>query len=191
MNAPMIDWAESRLYKLRLADVEVLQRAGVFDNGPRVELIEGVLIAVSPQGRLHVFVKNELTFRFRLALAALGSPLTALCESTVEVSDESAPEPDLVLTDAPKGSGYLPVNSLALAVEVSDTSLRMDLGRKRSLYAAAGVPEYWVIDVNKGQVHRFANPADGAYRAEPPISLAGDLQSLTMPDLRIDGASIL
>ena len=191
MNASPLDWTDPQPFKLRIADVELLEEAGALDERPRVELIEGMLIAMSPQQRPHVFVKNELTFRFRLALAALHSPLSALCEATVEMSSESAPEPDVILTDAPKGAGYVPVGSLALAIEVADTSLRFDLGRKRRLYAAAGVPEYWVIDVKGAEVHRFADPSDGAYRAEPPIPLAGDLQSLTMTDLRIDGSGIL
>lgn len=190
MNAPRIDWNGVEHFKLRLQDVELLQRAGVLD-GRKVELIEGVLIAVSPQLRPHSYVKNELNHRFRMALSALGSALSAQSEATVEITPETAPETDIALTDAPMGDGYVPVASVALAIEVADTSLRRDLGEKRDIYAAAGVPEYWVVDVNKAHVHRFAEPRDGVYRAEPPIPLAGELRSLTMPDLAIDGRGIL
>ena len=191
MNAPIIDWAESRPYKLRLTDVEVLQRAGTFDDGPRVELIEGVLIAVSPQLRAHSFLKNELTHRFRMALSGIDSTLSAQSEVTVQISPTSAPEPDIALTNEPNGEGYVPVASVALLVEIANSTLRFDLGDKRDIYAAAGVPEYWVVDVNKAEVHRFADLTEGAYRPEPPIPLAGALRSLTMPDLRIDGAGIV
>lgn len=190
MNAPRIDLNQAELFKLRLTDVELLQRAGVLDRR-KVELIDGVLIAVSPQYRPHSYPKNELNFRFRLALSALCSALSSQTEVTVEITPETAPEPDIVLTDSPMGEGCVPVASVALAVEVADASLRRDLTEKRDIYAAAGVPEYWVVDVNRAEVHRFAEPRDGAYRAEPPIPLAGELRSLTMPDLVIDGAGIL
>lgn len=190
MNAPRTDWNEFELFKLRLSDVELLQRAGVLD-GQRVELIEGVLIAVSPQLRPHSYVRNELARRFWRALDLLGSNLSAETEITMQITPETAPEPDLSLTSEPKGGGYVPIASVALAIEVSDTTLRYDLGKKRDIYARAGVPEYWVIDVNRAEVHRFANPDNGVYRAEPPIPLAGMLQSLTVPDLAIDGAGIL
>ena len=62
---------------------------------------------------------------------------------------------------------------------------------KRDIYAAAGVPEYRLVDVNKAEVHRFADSRDGVYRAEPPVPLAGELRSLTMPELAIDGGGIL
>lgn len=190
MNAPRIDWNGVEHFRLRLSDVELLQRAGVLD-GRKVELIEGVLIAVSPQLRLHSYVKNEMTRRFWKALDALQSPLSAETEVTVEITPETAPEPDIALTDAPIGDGYVPVASVALAIEVADSSLRRDLGEKRDIYAAAGVPEYWVVDVNGARVHRFAGTRDGVYRAEAPIPLAGELRSLTMPDLAIDGTGIL
>ena len=191
MNAPRIDWNEVEHFRLKLSDVELLQRAGVLD-GQRVELIEGVLIAVSPQYRPHSYVKNELARRFWRVLEALGSPLSAETEVTIEITPETAPEPDIALTDAPMGEGYVPVESVALAVEIADSSLRRDLGEKRAIYAGAGILEYWVVDISEARVHRFADPHDGAYRAEPPtIPLAGELRSLTMPELAIDGSGIL
>ena len=190
MNAPRIDWNAVEHFKLRLADVELLQRAGVLDK-QRVELIEGVLLAVSPQYRPHSYTRNELSRRFWKALGELHSPLSAEPEVTVKISEDTAPEPDIVLTDAPMGEGYVPVASVALAIEIADSSLRRDLGDKRDIYAIAGVPEYWVVDVDKAEVHRFADARDGTYRAEPPIPLAGELRSLTMPELVIDGGGIL
>jgi Uma2 family endonuclease len=177
-------------FKLRIEDYELLDRAGAF-HGQRVELIEGVLIAMSPQRRPHSYLKNELTFRFRLALAAKGSDLSAQSEPTVQISATSAPEPDIALTTAPKGEGYVPIASVAMVVEIADTSMRFDMAEKRDIYAEASVPEYWVIDVGRTEVHRFHGPADGAYRQEPPVPLAGELRSLTIPDLAIDGTGIL
>lgn len=191
MNAPSIRFDEPQLFKLTLADVEQLQRIGAFNGRPKAELIEGVLLAVSPQLRPHSYVKNELTFRLRLALTTLGSALSAQSEATIRISPRTAPEPDIMLTDAPMGVGYIPLTSVALVVEIADTSLLFDLREKRDIYASAGISEYWVVDVNAAQVHRFSQPAEGGYTAEKPIPLAGPLASLTLPDLVIDGHGIL
>ena len=91
INAPRIDWNGIEHSRLRLSDVELLQRAGVLD-GRKVELIEGVLIAASPQYRPHSYLKNELNHRLRMALSALGSTLSSQTEATVEVTPETAPE---------------------------------------------------------------------------------------------------
>ena len=187
----MLAPGELNPFKLTVDAFRVLDDAGVFAGSGRAELIEGMLVAMSPQQRPHSFAKNELTYRLRVALEALGSPFAAQSEPTVALSPHSALEPDIVLTDAPRGEGYVPAVSLALAVEIADSSLRHDLGDKKSLYAHAGVPEYWVVDVAKGVVHRFWQPSDGVYRAERPVQLAGELRSLTIPDLAVDGASIL
>ena len=103
----------------------------------------------------------------------------------------NAPDPDIVVSMKPGSQRYFDVTGAALLVEVSRTTVRRDLRVKRDIYAAAGVPEYWVVDVEKRLVHRFWNPRDGAYQAVEPIPLAGELRSLTMPDLVIDGAGIL
>ena len=78
-----------------------------------------------------------------------------------------------------------------MLIEVAHTTLRKDLRVKRDPYAAAGVPEYWVIDVKKMQVRRFWRLVDGVYKAEPPVPLAGELTSLTIDGLTIDGSGIL
>ena len=190
MNAPWSKPGDAELFRLQLSDVELLQRAGVFDQ-KKVELIEGVLIAVSPQYRPHSSVRNELCRRFWRALDATGSHLSAEQEVTVQLSSDTAPEPDIALTSEPFGHGYVPLGSVALVIEIADSTLHYDLGKKRDIYARGGIAEYWVVDVNGREVHRFADPRDGEYRAEPPVPLAGPLQSLTVPDLAIDGSGIL
>jgi Uma2 family endonuclease len=54
-------------------------------------------------------------------------------------------------------------DALLLAIEVSDSSLRDDLGAKRLSYAKAGVPHYWVVDINAAQTHVFGEPLKGDY----------------------------
>lgn len=177
--------------KLTVDDFAVLHDAGAFVNHKRAELIDGVIVCMSPQTSLHVLVANRLARRLGIALDTIGSPLEALVAPTVAIPPHNAPEPDVALLLTTSGQRYFPLESMALAIEVSRTTLRYDLTTKRDLYARAAVPEYWVVDVEGERVHRFQSPRDGAYLPMLPIPLAGELRSLTMPELAIDGTGIL
>ena len=154
-------------FRLTVDQYRSLDDSGAFQDSQRVELIEGMIACLSPQASVHTTVAFELAVRLREKLREIGSPFTAVTTPTVAMPPHNALDPDVGV-------------------------VRPRAGRdKKRLYARTGIPEYWVVDVKKLEVHRFASPTDGAYRAEPPIPLAGDLQSLTMPDLTIDGSGIL
>ena len=177
-------------FRLRMEHYEMLDRAGAFLER-RVELIEGVLIEMSPQRTPHSFTKNELTYRLRRALEEIESALLAQAEVTLPLGPHSAPDPDIVLTSAPKGHDYIPLTSVALVVEIAATSLRYDLGDKKNLYAAAGIPEYWVVNVAARKVHRFWASEDGCFAQSDESRLDGPIASATIPNLAIDGSGIL
>ncbi|MCU6454890.1 Uma2 family endonuclease [Sphingomonas sp. A2-49] len=180
-----------RPVKLTVDDFALLHAAGALAGYHHAELIEGTVTDMSPQQRPHSFAKNELTHRLRMALEAMGSRFTAQSEVTLALPPHNAPEPDIVVTDAPRGEGYMPASSVALVVEVADSSIRYDLGDKQRLYAAGGIAEYWVVDVTEGVVHQFWNAADGEFARSHTLPLAGRLTSVTLPELAIDGAGIL
>ena len=178
-------------FPLRIEDYELLDRAGVFE-GRRVELIEGVIVAVNAEHRPHTRVKNELMFRFRLALRALGSDLEAFVEPTLALPPRNMPEPDVVVAHMPTiENDYFRLPHMVLVIEVGASTLRSDLGTKCRMYAAQAVPEYWVVDVYGREVHQFWSPSDGAYLERQTVPLAGELRALTMPELAIDGTGIL
>ncbi|WP_375392328.1 Uma2 family endonuclease [uncultured Sphingomonas sp.] len=181
---------EPRPFKLRIEDYELLDRAGAF-QGLRVELIGGRVVVVNARFQAHGLVKNRLGRRLQSALEAMGSDLETVIEGSLALSANDLPDPDILVGAVTPVRDYIRVDQVALVIEVADTSIRHDLGEKRDLYAIGKVPEYWVVDVNTAVVHRFWEPQEGVYRAEPPIPLAGELRSLTMPELTIDGAGML
>ena len=186
----MATLSELQPFRLRIEDYELLDRTGVFE-GRRTELIEGVVVAVSPEMSPHTLLKNELMFRFRLALRALKSSYDAYVEPSLSLPPHNMPAPDVLISLASARRKYFGLEDTALVIEVGASSIRTDLGVKLRMYAAQGVAEYWVVGVRRSEVHQFWNLRDGAYTETRIVPLAGELRSATMPDLAIDGSGIL
>lgn len=145
---------------------EVMQmvEAGILSEDERVELLLGVLTEKAVKSPEHEGTKHRL-LRWLLSGGPLGG-----CEVRVEaalvVPDRtSLPEPDLSVVAGPADLHRHPDAAL-LAIEVSMASLRVDLGVKPPLYAAAAVREYWVVDVCARNVRVFTDPTPRGYETE-------------------------
>jgi len=116
-----------------------------------------------PIGSRHAEVVRLLTKRL---LRAIGDAAEVSAQLPVRLSLRSEPQPDCAIIKA-KSGGYRsahPVPSdVLLLVEVSDSTLRYDLGKRASLYAAHGIPEYWVFDLQRNRVWRHRAPAGREY----------------------------
>lgn len=177
--------------KLTIEQFELLDRSGAFDRYAKTELIEGAIYAMQGQFRPHSFAKSELYFRLRMALNAIDSLLMPIVEGSVAMPPLSAPEPDICLTAAPRGEGYIPLDSVALAVEVSDSTAAFDLKDKAALYASKGVPEYWVLEIPAATLHQFWGPEDSHYRESRSISIGDRIESLTIPGLAVESDGLI
>jgi Uma2 family endonuclease len=129
-----------RPVKLRVEDYLLLDRSGAFEEYTKTELIEGEIWFMNAQHRPRAYVKMELYDRLRDALRALNSRDRPMIEVSIDIPPHNAPEPNIVATSEPVGEGLVPLNSVALVVEVSDATLDGDLGRKAALYARHGIP---------------------------------------------------
>jgi len=129
--------------------------AGLLDGEP-VELVDGLLRHVSPQGPRHAALVQWLTARFsvRADLLRVQLPLAA---------PSGRPEPDVALVGTTTSREH--PRSAALAIEVAVTSFEEDL-TKLADYAEAGVPVVWLINVPARQVHVFEEPAGRRYGTE-------------------------
>jgi Uma2 family endonuclease len=184
------DYDSSFPIKLRIADYELLEREGAFDGYRKTELIDGVVYAMNPQYRPHGFVKDELAYRLRRALEAIGSKLHVATEQSVALEPNSEPQPDIILTSEPRGLGAIPGASVALLVEVSDSSVRFDLADKARVYAAAGIPEYWIVDVNSGRIDQMWAPDAGTYAQQREVKLGSTIEAATIDRLAVDTVAI-
>jgi Uma2 family endonuclease len=79
-----------------------------------------------------------------------------------------------------------------LVIEVAGDSLRLDRGSKAALYARAGIPEYWIVNLADStvEVHRDPDPSTGSYRAKTVVPSGQQLPSSSVPGLTIDVAAL-
>ena len=176
--------------KLRVEDYATLDRHGAFAPYIATELIDGLVYELSPQYRPHGFIKDELAYRIRRALESIGSTLHVATEQSVEIVPYSEPQPDIALTSEPRGQGPIPVGSISLIVEVSVTTLSFDKTEKAMLYAAASVPEYWVVDVTARVIHQMWMPQDETYAERRAVAFGERIVATTIDGLAVETASL-
>jgi len=179
-----------RPFRLTLEDYGLLAEAGAF-AGRRVELIEGVIVEVNAETRQHVLVKNRLSHRLQAALEAIGAGMEAVVEPTLALPPHNMPEPDVMIVRTDAADLYFGLADVVMVVEVGVSTLASDLGLKMRMYAEQGLPEYWVVDVARREVHQFWTPAGSDYADTRLVALDGELRSATVAELAIDGAGIV
>jgi Uma2 family endonuclease len=172
--------------KLRVSDFWQLNDSGAFAGYRKTELIDGEIYYLNAQYRRHLIAKMDLLFALRDCLKSIESGFTVVSEGSVEIPDFSAPEPDIILTSEPYGEGAIPVSTVGLIVEISDTTLKFDLEKKASIYATAMVPEYWVVDVDGKRLVQLSAPKNGAYTATQEAQLGQTITSVTVDGLKVD-----
>ncbi len=171
--------------KLTVADFDMLCAAGAFDRYSHTELIDGGVFSANSQYRPHMFAKSRLGFRLQSALQAMGSDLEAVIEGSVAMIPHDEPMPDITLTRAPLAEGAVPLETVALLVEVSASTLQLDLGKKAMIYARHAVPEYWVVDLKSRIIRQFWAPIDGRFTRESIAAFDAEVTSATLPGLTV------
>ena len=151
---------------------EVLRmvEAGILPEDEPVELLHGALTAVSPKSPAHEAIKHRLIAWLWPGVAE--SRYLVRIEAPLLVPDRtSLPEPDVAVVEAGDYTARHPASAL-LVVEVAVSSLVIDTTVKPALYAAAGVPELWVVDVPARRLTVFGDPRGGRYAGRRDV--AGD-----------------
>ena len=150
----------------RLFTVEEYYRmaeAGILAEDERVELIRGEIRRMSPKYRRHILAVRRV---FDALVPALQGRASVYQEVPLAVAElDSELEPDILVCSNPDVEAYGTDDTKPLLiVEVSESTLRFDLGDKANLYAESGVPEYWVLNLVDETLVVFRDPHDGKYR---------------------------
>jgi len=155
-----------------------------------IELIDGCVVEMSPKGVRHAHAANVLTEM--LVDQRRGRYVVNADSLSLRLSPRDEPDPDLALVRATRtyAREQATVADVALIIEVADSSLGFDLGTKRRKYAAAGIPEYWVIDLQSDSAHLFWEPENDGYR-ERRLAAGGDtIAPREYPDVAVPLARV-
>jgi Uma2 family endonuclease len=154
-----------------------LAEQGAFDD-EKVELLGGVVVAMSAQGEDHLHLVILLT---RLLARRLTRDFMVAPQSTYRLSRYSAPEPDFAIVTAE--SVWNKTRRAVWMIEIAYTSQHKDRGIKAQLYADAGIPEYWVIDAKTMTVDVHREPSADGYRSVTRHDQLAQLAPQAIPSL--------
>ena len=178
------------LAKWTLDDYHRMIQSGLLD-GRSVELLHGEIVEMSPEGEAHAYLSHEAAkYLGRLlgeqADIRQGKPVTI-------PRSHSEPEPDIAIVQ-PLGREYLRhhpyPDNIFWVIEFANTSLSKDLEDKRHAYAAAAVPEYWVVNLQAHELVIFRDPRHGNYQTVTAIT-TGTLSPLAFPSLQLSVQRLL
>lgn len=152
-----------------------LLERGLLSEDDRVELLNGVVVSMSPQSPRHAAVISILQ---HLPEQRLPTTMHVRCQMDLVLNDKQVPEPDLAVVDRTP-SDYVAQHptTARLVIEVADSSLPQDRLTKARLYAARGIGEYWIVNLRRGEVEVFPRPERGTYRQITTYTAAESLAS--------------
>ena len=175
-------------YRWSVREFHLLAEKGIFTEDDRIELIEGTLIDMAPIGSGHAGHVKQLNHLFS---ARLDDVIIAV-QDPVVLSDDSEPQPDIALLRW-RDDYYKNANPTAgdvlLIIEVADSSADYDRSVKIPLYARHGIPEVWLIDLQKRRIEIYRNPSEGEY-GSITFCREGRIAAESIRDVFIDVAEL-
>lgn len=154
--------APETIRKLSRNEYDRLVDLGVFED-ERIELLRGMLVTMSPQGAPH----SSITGWFHEQLVrSLDRSYDVRSHSPYAATDDSEPEPDVSVSKRLANPLVAHPSTSLLLIEVSESSIRKDRRIKAPIYAEAGVPEYWIVDISDDalRVEVHTGPTAHGYR---------------------------
>jgi Uma2 family endonuclease len=165
--------------------------AGILGEDDHVQLIEGVLVQMTPQNIHHSRVITRMTEAF---VGALAGRFATRVQIPLTLGRHSEPEPDfaIVTLEEAEHRKRQPASAL-LVVEVADSTLRFDREVKLPLYARAGIPEYWIVNTRDRVIEVYRSPIRAAarYRSSTIARTGEKLKPANLPGPTLDVAMIL
>lgn len=159
--------------------------AGILTERDRVELLDGEIIEMTPIGRSHAAAVGALT---RALVTGIGSRAVVWPQGPIRLSALSLLEPDLALLRL-RPVSYRDADAepcdVFLLIEVSDASIRRDRELKLPIYARAGIPEYWMVDVQNEAVEVCKDPAGSSFSSVRQYRRGESVSPSAFPDIRI------
>jgi len=178
-------------WQFTITDYARMRETGILAEDDRVELIDGEVRRMSPIGSRHVAIVNRLNTRIT---QQIGGAAIVSVQNPIQLTDYSEPQPDIALLQ-PRVDYYdsaLPgPDDIVLVIEVADTSIDYDRDEKLPRYAAAGIAEVWLIDVDNRVLEQYTMPRHGQYGTKHTYEFDQTISSSVLPTLKLAIAEIL
>lgn len=171
---------------MRADEYQRLAGAGVLSPDLRVELIDGEIIEMAPIGSRHWATVNRID---ELLKQAVGARAIVSSQSSFRLDAYSEPEPDLALFKRRQDfyASALPAAAdTLLIIEVSDSSVTYDRQVKLPLYARAGIPEVWIVDLDADLLRMYRDPKDDDYLHATATASPGVVTIAALPGVTLD-----
>ena len=162
-----------------------MAEAGILDWDERVELLNGEIIEMSPIGSRHARSVNRLN---RLLMTLLGTRTWISVQGPLRLNGQAEPEPDVMLLrwhEDDYGSAHPTPDDVYLLIEVADSTLDKDRNDKLPMYAQAGIPEYWIVNIPDGVIEVYAAPVGEAYQSREVFGVGESVSPSAFPDVSI------
>lgn len=156
---------------LTVAEYHTMIDAGILTESDRLELLNGEIIYMSPVGNPHIGCVNWLNTILNQKLA--GQVIISV-QNPIAMGRMSEPEPDIAickLQDDFYRTKKAQASDIFLVIEVADSSLSTDREVKLPIYATAGIPVYWIVNLTDQQIEVYHTPDEGIYKVREIATL--------------------
>lgn len=163
--------------------------AGIFAPGERVELLEGEIVAVSPQNPRHARRISRIN---TLLVGLFGKTHEIRVQLPLTLSKVSEPEPDFALVSFQESDAAKRHPACAdWVMEISDSTLSLDRNKKARVYAQAGIGDYWILNMQKKRLEVRRQPTEEGYSSLTLLSPEQSLSMLAFPEIELKVADLL
>jgi len=188
----IIDHSNPPNYRLFTVDeFERMVEVGILREDERIELIRGEIVRMAPIGKRHnecVDLLNEIIGE------QLRKTVRLRIQGSISLQQRVQPQPDVLVLRRPAesyGTVAATAADVLLLIEVSDRTLDYDRTVKRSLYAQAGIPEYWIVNLNDNRVEIYSQPIGSTYQQARIATPSESITPALLPDLTLQVADII
>jgi Uma2 family endonuclease len=184
MAAPVLqEVTPPKRYRFTVEQYYQMAESGILGPDERVELIEGEIVEMAAIGPTHAWLVANLN---RAVFRQFGDDVRLDVQNPIHLGPRTEPQPDLCLSRYYPGRGTHPTpEDIHFVVEVSDSTLDYDRNTKLPLYAAAGIAESWLFDVDTWTLERQTKLRDGVYQQVARAVRGQSLASTTRPDITL------
>jgi Uma2 family endonuclease len=169
----------TQVRQLNSVEYYQMMESGIIREGERVELISGQIFTMAAKGTRHTLCTRKT---FKQLLSLIDNRADVQSQDPITLPNNSEPEPDIVIARL-RSDDY--VNShpspadIILIIEVADSLIKFDRDTKAPLYAAAGISEYWIVNLIDNHLEIYRQPSGSIYTS---IQIVMPPQSINLPE---------